>query len=478
MAARQCAKRHWLQLNEPELATPFTEAELDRMAQGEQVATLARQRFPDGVLITSKSSHDALSETRAAIDAGATTIFEAAIAVDDLLARIDVMQRVGRRGRWKITEVKSSLEVKMDRHLPDLAFQVHVAQTAGLNVVDASVLTLNREYRCGDDLSTLFVETPVWKFLRKPLRELPDVVANARAVTELPQISIGRHCRSPYECPYIAHCSRDLHRFHYSRLPRLKKEQEGLFRDSDVETFEALPDGFDASALQMRFVRGELADETFVAPSLAATLDALAYPIVFIDFEAVQPTMPLIPETGPYERIPFQWSAHRLDSLDVQWHHDEFLADPVGDPRPEFMRTLLESTRDAATIMFYSTYEPESVAMLARSGIEGAAEMSDRLSHRGADLLQLVRDNLYLPAFRGRYGIKTVLPALVPGFDYSDLPIQGGDHAQLTFWRMMTGEHPDPVSARSALLRYCERDTEAMVRVFLAMQKLACSPAR
>lgn len=473
MAARQCAKRHWLNNNQPELATPSTEADLERMRQGSHVTTLARSRYPDGVLISAKSSQDALAETQAAIDAGATTLFEAAIAVDDLFVRVDVMQRIGRRGRWKIIEVKSGLEVKMDRHLPDLAFQVHVAQAAGMNVVDASVMTLNREFRFGDDPSLLFVETPVWKYLRKPLREVPDVIAKARGISELPMISIGRHCRSPYECPYIEHCSRELPARHFTRLPRLKKEQERVMVDAGRSTFDDLPDAFEATELQTRFVRGELEGETYVSPSLAATLSGIAYPLVFIDFEAVQPTMPMIPGTGPYERIPFQWSAHRLDGLEAPWQHAEFLAEPVGDPRPEFVRTLLEATRDAATIMFYSSYEPDSIAMLARSEIAGAAEMSELLAARGVDLLLLVRDNLYLPAFRGRYGIKTVLPALVPGFDYKDLPIQGGDHAQLTFWRMMTGEHPEPDAARSALLRYCERDTEAMVRVFLAMQKLA-----
>lgn len=473
MDARQCSKRHWLSIHEPLLAIPIEEAELERRAQGQLLTELARRRYPNGVLIEAMDLETAVAATQVAIANGADPIFEAAFAVNGLSACIDVLQRVGRRGRWRVSEVKSSLEVKMDRHLPDLAFQVHVAQLAGLEVTDASILTLNRDYRRDGDVSELFVETPVWKFLRRSLRATPETIEQIKAIVERPEIEVGRHCRSPYDCPFIAHCEAGLPRFHISRIPRLKKQQEAVLQEAGLITFEVLPEAFEATELQLRFVRGELYGERFVAPELKAQLDSIAYPIVFIDFEAVQPMLPVLDRTGPYERIPFQWSAHRLTSLEGAWLHEEFLAEPSGDPRPQFIQTLTTAIEGAATVMYYSPYEPESIAMLARAEILGAAEVGKTLAERGLDLLELVRQNLYLPEFRGRYGIKTVLPALVPGFDYKDLPIQGGDMAQLTFGRMMAGTHPDPESARQALLRYCERDTEAMVRVFIAMHELA-----
>ena len=60
-----------------------------------------------------------------------------------------------------------------------------------------------------------------------------------------------------------------------------------------------------------------------------------------------------------------------------------------------------------------------------------------------------------------------MLPALVPGLSYADLGIQDGSVAAITYERMVADGTPvsDGSEARAALLAYCERDTEAMVRI-------------
>ena len=61
-----------------------------------------------------------------------------------------------------------------------------------------------------------------------------------------------------------------------------------------------------------------------------------------------------------------------------------------------------------------------------------------------------------------------MLPALVPGLDYSDLDISEGEQASAAYAEMIrpetTTERRD--SLRKDMLAYCERDTEAGVRLF------------
>lgn len=488
MGAYQCEKRHWLSVYEPERATKLTDAELERMAQGTHVTELARKRWPNGVLIEGKNSLEAVELTRQALSAGATVIFEAAFLVDGLFARVDVLERMGRRNRYRVIEVKSSLELKPEKHIPDIAFQIHVVQLSGLDVADAAVLTLNREFRCGGDLKDLFDDgwvtregrtkdlRQVWKRVRKALPDVKQVIDRARAVesrASAPEIEVGRQCRTPNECPYIAYCEAGRHVWHVSRLPRIKRQQEAELREAGIHTFDVLPESFDLSPLQRRFVRAECEGVPYVGERLVEVLEGIAYPLAFIDFEAVQPGLPVFSETQPYERIPFQWSAHILSHADADPAHLEFLADAGSDPRFGFVETLREAMSDAATICYYSSYEPDTIRGLAEAGIPHALPMVDLMAERGLDLLDVVRDHLYLPEFRGRFSIKTVLPALAPGFGYSDLQIQGGDHAQLVFARMIRGEIEDVEATRTALLNYCRRDTEAMVIVFRALRRLA-----
>lgn len=447
------------------------------MAQVNRLTVLARERFDGGVLIDAERSEDAIEQTRAAIAEGARVIFEAAFLADGLYARVDVLERIpGKKAKWRVSEVKSSLELKTDKHLPDLAFQVLVVQSAGLNVTDAAVITLNRDFQLGMPNDELFSTTNAWKFMRRAMTKVKKAIEAARSVEckeETPGIDVGRHCRAPYDCPFQGHCRSQLPPRHISELPRIKKSQEESLREAGVLTYDALPDDIEITQLQRRFVRGALLGERYISDRLATELDGLVYPLAFIDFEAVQPGYPLIMGTGPYERIPFQWSCHVLGAPGAEWKHLEFLAPAGGDPRAAFTETLLSAIQDAGTVLYYSPYEPATVEGLVQANIPLARAVQEHLVERGVDLLEIVQQHIYLPEFKGRYSIKKVLPALVPGFDYADLEIGDGELAALTYCRMLLGEHPDPEGAFEALRRYCQRDTEAMVRVFEAMRSLA-----
>jgi predicted RecB family nuclease len=90
------------------------------------------------------------------------------------------------------------------------------------------------------------------------------------------------------------------------------------------------------------------------------------------------------------------------------------------------------------------------------------------------DLLAVVRTHCYHPDFHGSYSLKAVLPALVPDMTYSDLEIQDGSNASAAFAQMIAPdtEKPDRERIRGALLGYCERDTQAMVRLLQVLLSL------
>ena len=89
------------------------------------------------------------------------------------------------------------------------------------------------------------------------------------------------------------------------------------------------------------------------------------------------------------------------------------------------------------------------------------------------DLLAVVRAHVYAPAFDYSFSLKRVAPALVPGFDYSDLEeIADGGAASSAYPRLIDGAMPeaDALRLRRALLAYCHRDTLALVKIHQALQ--------
>jgi hypothetical protein len=95
------------------------------------------------------------------------------------------------------------------------------------------------------------------------------------------------------------------------------------------------------------------------------------------------------------------------------------------------------------------------------------------------DLLPAVRNHVYHPKFGGRFSLKAVLPALVPDLTYDDLEVRDGAQATVELWRLvferdaLTTRHAE--RRRRALLRYCERDTWAMVRLLERLREIAAT---
>ena len=86
---------------------------------------------------------------------------------------------------------------------------------------------------------------------------------------------------------------------------------------------------------------------------------------------------------------------------------------------------------------------------------------------------------LHLCAFRavdarfdGSTSIKKVLPVLCPELDYSDLDVQDGSSAMAEWERMIRAGSGEADEIAHALLRYCERDTRALVEIHGFLREL------
>ena len=185
--------------------------------------------------------------------------------------------------------------------------------------------------------------------------------------------------------------------------------------------------------------------------------------------------MPVYVGTRPYQAMPFQWSLHILGSTGDLIHR-EFLDDGSGDPRERFITSLLNAVPPTGSLVAYSSYESTRMRALAREFPEYEEPLL-LLCERVVDLMSIVRAEYYHPGFRGSFSIKSVLPALVPELAYDDLEISEGNAAAASYERLVANDVPEHVIAgvRTALLEYCKRDTEAMVRVYESLMEQSVS---
>lgn len=88
---------------------------------------------------------------------------------------------------------------------------------------------------------------------------------------------------------------------------------------------------------------------------------------------------------------------------------------------------------------------------------------------RVVDLLPIAQNRYYHPSQHGSWSIKTVLPALCPELSYAQLDgVQDGAMAIEAFQEATAPEtSPERKAAlEQQLLKYCELDTFAMVRMW------------
>ncbi len=476
-AGLQCAKRLHLECHAPALRDPDGPGRDALARAGTVVGELARARFPGGVLVTGGSGpwEEAIVRTAALVaDPSVPALFEAAFEGEGARVRADVLVRRG-PGAFEIIEVKAASRVRAYHHT-DLAFQVAVIAPAGVEIVRASVLLLDREYvhpGGAADLERLFTSVDLTEEVRALVPEMRRRLIAMREVVErqdAPAIANGPHCLVPYRCPFFGHCHAGGPDHPVTDLPHLKPDQLAALTELALADIRAVPADLPGlTALQQRARAAVVAGAAIREPAIVERLAAIPLPTHFVDFETFGSAVPVFAGTRPFEQVPFQWSDHVLAADGTVTHH-EFLHDAAGDPRRAFAESLLAATADAAALVVYSSFEAEVLAALAAELPDLAPALLDRRA-RIVDLLPLVRDHCYHPDLRGSFSIKSVLPAFVPTLGYGDLAIRDGLTASLSHARLVDPAL-DPgrrAELRSQLLAYCRRDTEAMLALYHAL---------
>ena len=476
LSGLQCHKRLYLEIHHPALATPPDASTRAILDMGTDVGEWARRRFNGGRLVEAgyRQTEAALTQTAALMaDLTVPAIFEAAIQADGVLIRVDILERLppgqADQPTWRLVEVKSSTKVK-DVHLDDLSLQQHVLAQAGIQVAASALMRINTGYVYAgeavdleqlfviDDLSSLVVER------QSKVRENLAMMKSMLISPSIPMVEPDDHCLVPYECPFWNHCTKDKPARWIFHLPGSKKLATDLAAQG-IETIDEIP-----SQAQLSIVQRKVKDNIeWVSKRLAAELRTVTFPVHHLDFETFNPAIPRYPGTRPYQSIPIQWSNH-IEEQDGTVLHHEFLHGEMSDPRRPLAEELLKSLGDEGSICVYSPYEKSVIEQLAEALPEFRAELR-RLIKRIWDLHPIVKEHYYHPEFGGSFSLKEVLPAVVPVLRYDDLAIRAGGQAAAEYYRMVFVEMDwvERATIRESLLRYCERDTLAMVELRRAL---------
>src|SRR6266700_6476107 len=234
-----------------------------------------------------------------------------------------------------------------------------------------------------------------------------------------------------------------------------------------IESIHEVPDDFELSEFQRRVCTAMQTGQPWFSADLKTDFESLKYPLYFMDFETVNPASQRFSGMRPYDHLPFQWSVHVQRDPGAAVEHYEFLAMDSSDPRHAFISSLCKALGEHGSIGVYNQqFESERLWELA-GWLPEYTQRIRGIQRRLWDLLPVVRNHVYHPAFGGAFSLKAVLPALVPEMTSEGMEVPNGQAAGLAWEAIIGGNcsHADRQAKRKALLDYCGQDTLALVKL-------------
>lgn len=495
----QCPKTLWLRTYKPDEATVDVGVEA-RFESGNEVGDLAMGLFGPFVEVTVKREDGSLDlaamveKTKEEMERGTDVICEASFTFEKNYCAVDILRKT--KNGWAIYEVKSSSfpefdgqEAKLEKYAPDIAYQKWVLEQCGINVTDTYLVCLNSDYvRQGElNLQQLFVTIDMKELVDNEYLKVPARVSQALkllASEEEPDLDLSEHCMKPYGCAFLDYCKRqhgvpqdeptifDLYRMNFSK--KLEHYHAGRILFKDVRE-EALSD---KQQMQVECTLNKT--EHIDVDGIREFLDSLSYPLYFLDFETLQQPVPQYNGQRPYQQITFQYSLHIKQNADAPYEHREFLAPNDGsDPRRHLAEQLCKDIpMNVCTLAYNKGFECGRIKELASLYPDLAVHLLNIRDHIQDLLTPFQSGYYYVPAMHGSFSIKSVLPALFPdepSLNYHNLDerCQNGGNAMTLFPAIQFMEPEEAAASREALLRYCELDTWAMVKVWEKLKEVA-----
>jgi len=486
----QCPKYLWFAFRAPnEIPKPDADT-LHRFEEGHQVGRLAKKLFPDGVDIPTEDSNGKhafllnIRKTKEMLEryknGQRKTLFEAGISVGRIFSRIDIL-KPAKKGEWDIIEVKSTTEVKDKpiEHIDDVAFQKHCCDKYGLKIRKCYLMHVNNQYVKHGKIEpkrflkkediTADVDKAVVG-IEKKVEDMFEVIAAEKCHG----VAIGKQCDDPYYCPLKEQCWGFLPENSVFALRGGWKKSLDLF-EKGIYAIKDIPDGFKLNEEQGIQRKCEKTGKPHIQKEdIKRFLKSLHYPLYFLDFETINPAVPMFDGTKPYQMITFQFSLHVVSEENSEAEHFSFLADSKEDPRPEFLSELKKVLGDnGSIIVFHQGFEISRLKELAEAFPE-YKEWIESVLERIEDLIiPFKKFYYYHPKQGGSASLKNVLPALT-GKGYEGLEIPSGGDAGIAFLEL-TDNHTSGRPRKKLienLEEYCGLDTEGMIWIVEKLREL------
>ena len=460
-----CPEEWWMFYHQPKLMPPFSLDAQHKVEQGKIIDRLAQDWF---------KKKKVAGEVR----------FQYEVKAGNGIVKADVV--VLREEKvCDIYEVKAATTSKMKEiHLEDIAYQRMVFEDAGYQVERTFLIRVNNKYafQYPLQLDEFLVLDDVTEEVLSKMDDTRTLANHAWEWIHQKELPIPKTlpvpCDNKLNCPFIQHYFPSIPSYSIFDINNIKANKRNELLAQGIIDIRDVPSDFKLSDRQRSQVDLVQQNQIRIKSSeIKRMLKGLAYPLYFLDYETFSYVFP--PQEGltPYQQMVFQYSLHVIESEGSEVKHFEYLMPSKETPLENLIIHLQNNIAptDGTVLVWNQGFEKSRNREM---GIlfPQYSEFLNSINERVHDLMKIFKDGLYShPKFKGSASIKKVLPVLCPELSYGDLEIQNGNAAVIKWHHMTDGRMTEKEAKQTFqdLLKYCELDTWAMVRIWEELRKVS-----
>lgn len=468
----QCSKAFFLYKKHPYLRDPVSKEKQFTFNRGHAVGNLAQQLFPDGVDVSlkTKNSREAFDLTQQLLAENVRTIYEATFIFNSVLVMVDILHHDGLN--WNAYEVKSSLKVT-DAYIKDACLQYYVLKNSLPEFDDLFLVTLNGNYVLENEinLKQLFKRRSIKANAEENLEFFTRTITNMNLVLErnsIPDIPIGKHCFSPYECDFLGTCWKNLEDPRsVFRIGKADRDQLFDLYFSGAQTVDKIDLNTDLKPHFKIQAKSLTTNEPyFETEHIRQFLNKVTGKYCFLDMEIWSPAIPKYNGTSPFEQIPFLFSVCYSDNGIPSFKN--YLKPISTDSRNEFLVALLDATKDFDSILVFDKNLEQQILGKLESLYPVYRSETDQLRKKLIDLSDPIQKfYFYHPKFNGNFSLKAIAEIFNTESDYSNLEIASGIVAMHRYEGLLSESNEiNAEETKQQLINYCNIDTLTCLKFF------------
>ncbi len=443
------------------------------LSQTKEIIRMVHDLYPPGIEIPYHlSSLDAFQKTQQSLLLN-STIYNACFTHSHFVSRSDII--IPREDSYlDIIDISSNTNPKYENFL-DLAFQKFVIEKTGFKIKDISILYIN------SNINHTLPIVPDSFFKR--IHAMEKVVSIEKEVIEKCNYLIGishskptlneMSCKSPKDCRISPHCWNLREDMNIFSLRESKEISKRLF-EKKIYFLRDIPEDVELSKVQKIQVECDKKGSIYKDKlEIAEFLSRIQYPYYFLDFEAINPAIPIYPNSRAFQHIPFLYSLH-IQKEDGSVENVYYIEEEVEDPRVGILKTLSTKISSTGSIICYNDTIEKKCIKESTSVYPDYTPWWNSIKDNFIDLsIPFKNFSYYNPLQKGSTSLKAVLTPLT-GLNYSHLNIHDGSVANKEYLHLKLDMHQtneNRTTLKKDLIEYCQMDTYAMLEIIKKLKE-------